>query len=213
MAGTVANIGIARSARPIAHRRSGDDARHALEEHLRAAALLAGEFAEAWGASEAAALAALWHDLGKYASDFQEMIHSAEPAAHLENVPGIPGNGLTIPAPARSWQWSASVPDLAACLRIQSQDITPAFRIGSARARELVLRIGSQKNLIWSARERGSRRATFSMLHRHLRRFRTVRTAGYGCGCSRRHYSTPISSMQKHSSTRAFRLRERTGRL
>lgn len=90
MAGTVANIGIARSARPIAHRRSGDDARHALEEHLRAAALLAGEFAEAWGASEAAALAALWHDLGKYASDFQEMIHSAEPAAHLENVPGIP---------------------------------------------------------------------------------------------------------------------------
>jgi CRISPR-associated endonuclease/helicase Cas3 len=90
MADSLANTGIEGSARPIAHRRSGDDATHDLEEHLRAAALLAGGFAEAWGASEAAALAALWHDLGKYASDFQEMIRSADPAAHLENVPGGP---------------------------------------------------------------------------------------------------------------------------
>ena len=90
MAGPSIDIGIEKLARPIAHRRSGDDATHDLEEHLRAAARLAGGFAEAWGASEAAALAALWHDLGKYASDFQEMIRSADPAAHLENVPGGP---------------------------------------------------------------------------------------------------------------------------
>jgi hypothetical protein len=32
---------------------------------------LAGRFAAAWGASETAALAALWHDLGRYAAQFQ----------------------------------------------------------------------------------------------------------------------------------------------
>jgi CRISPR-associated endonuclease/helicase Cas3 len=58
------------SARPIAHRRRDDNSTHDLEEHLRAAARLAGRFAEAWGAGEAAALAALWHDLGKYAAEF-----------------------------------------------------------------------------------------------------------------------------------------------
>jgi CRISPR-associated endonuclease/helicase Cas3 len=51
---------------------------------------LAGQFAEAWGASEAAALAALWHDLGKYAAEFQAMINSADPEAHLEGVVGGP---------------------------------------------------------------------------------------------------------------------------
>jgi CRISPR-associated endonuclease Cas3-HD len=72
--------------RPIAHRRSSDGATHDLEEHLRSAALLAGRFAEAWGASETAALAALWHDLGKYAPEFQAMIRSVDPEAHLEGV-------------------------------------------------------------------------------------------------------------------------------
>jgi CRISPR-associated endonuclease/helicase Cas3 len=69
---------------PIAHRRS-DGATHDLEEHLHAAALLAGRFAEVWGAPETAALAALWHDLGKYAAEFQAMI-TADPEAHLEGV-------------------------------------------------------------------------------------------------------------------------------
>jgi CRISPR-associated endonuclease Cas3-HD len=72
--------------RPIAHRRPSDGVTHDLEEHLRSAALLAGRFAEAWGASEAAALAALWHDLGKYAAEFQAMITSSDPEAHLEGV-------------------------------------------------------------------------------------------------------------------------------
>jgi CRISPR-associated endonuclease/helicase Cas3 len=48
---------------------------------------LAGRFAEAWGGSEAAALAALWHDLGKYAAEFQAMITASDPEAHLESVP------------------------------------------------------------------------------------------------------------------------------
>jgi CRISPR-associated endonuclease/helicase Cas3 len=72
--------------RPIAHRRPDDNATHDLEEHLRSAALLAGKFAEAWGASETAALAALWHDLGKYAAEFQAMITASGPEAHLEGV-------------------------------------------------------------------------------------------------------------------------------
>jgi CRISPR-associated endonuclease/helicase Cas3 len=40
--------------------------------------LLAGRFAAAWGASETAALAALWHDLGKYAAEFQAMIAASD---------------------------------------------------------------------------------------------------------------------------------------
>src|SRR6516165_8318996 len=72
--------------RPIAHRRPDDNATHDLEEHLRSAAFLAGRFAEAWGASETAALAALWHDLGKYAAEFQAMITASDPDAHLEGV-------------------------------------------------------------------------------------------------------------------------------
>jgi CRISPR-associated endonuclease/helicase Cas3 len=35
-------------------------------------------------------LAALWHDLGKYAAEFQAMINSADPEAHLEGVIGGP---------------------------------------------------------------------------------------------------------------------------
>jgi CRISPR-associated endonuclease/helicase Cas3 len=73
--------------RPIAHRRPIDGTTHDLEEHLRTAARLAGSFAEVWGASETAALAALWHDLGKYAAEFQAMITASDPEAHLESVP------------------------------------------------------------------------------------------------------------------------------
>jgi CRISPR-associated endonuclease/helicase Cas3 len=86
----MANASLETPARPIAHRRSSDGATHDLEEHLRAAALLAGEFAAVWGASETAALAALWHDLGKYAAEFQATITAADPEAHLEGVPSGP---------------------------------------------------------------------------------------------------------------------------
>jgi CRISPR-associated endonuclease/helicase Cas3 len=84
------HAGFAGPQKPIAHRRPDDNATHDLEEHLRAAARLAGGFAETWGASNAAALAALWHDLGKYAAEFQRMITSVDPEAHLEGVAGGP---------------------------------------------------------------------------------------------------------------------------
>jgi CRISPR-associated endonuclease/helicase Cas3 len=86
MADYLANTGIEGSARPIAHRRQGDGASHDLKEHLRSAALLAGRFAAAWCASDTAALAALWHDLGKYAAGFQAMITASDREAHLEGV-------------------------------------------------------------------------------------------------------------------------------
>jgi hypothetical protein len=55
-----------------------------------------------WGASETAALAALWHDLGKYAAEFEAMITASDPEAHPEGVqPGAESGSIT-PAPARS---------------------------------------------------------------------------------------------------------------
>ncbi len=50
---------------------------HRLEDHLRSTASLAAEFARAWGGSELAFLAGLWHDLGKYAPDWQEFLAKA----------------------------------------------------------------------------------------------------------------------------------------
>src|SRR5437868_10617081 len=90
-------------ARPIAHRRPGDGATHDLEEHLRAAAKLAARFAEAWGASETAGLAALWHDLGKYAPEFQAMIRSIDPEAHLEGVPTGPRQRVSHSSAGALW--------------------------------------------------------------------------------------------------------------
>jgi CRISPR-associated endonuclease/helicase Cas3 len=89
--------------RPIAHRRPGDNATHDLEEHLRSAALLAGKFAEAWGASETAALAALCHDLGKYAAEFQAMITASDPEAHLEGAESSPHRRVNDSSAAATW--------------------------------------------------------------------------------------------------------------
>ncbi len=65
---------------------------HLLEEHLMKVSRLAGKFAEPFGGAEWAALAGLWHDLGKYSSCFQRYIKSASGYdrrdAHIENVPG-----------------------------------------------------------------------------------------------------------------------------
>lgn len=61
----------------LAHVRRNDDGSfeiHDLEEHLRAVAGLAGEFATDFGASDWGHLAGLWHDLGKYSSAFQSYI-------------------------------------------------------------------------------------------------------------------------------------------
>ncbi|HWO99680.1 MAG TPA: CRISPR-associated endonuclease Cas3'' [Methylococcus sp.] len=64
---------------------------HSLEEHLREVAKLADRFATPFGAGDWAALAALWHDLGKYRRAFQEYIRSRsgyDPEAHIEGGQG-----------------------------------------------------------------------------------------------------------------------------
>ncbi len=74
---------------PIAHKGDGV-ATHGLAEHLCATADLARRFAAPWGGDEAAYLAAIWHDLGKYATEFQEMIRAAGENGHLEGVDAAP---------------------------------------------------------------------------------------------------------------------------
>ena len=61
----------------LAHVRRNEDGSfeiHQLEEHLRAVADLAGEFASTFGHSDWGRLAGLWHDLWKYSVAFQGYI-------------------------------------------------------------------------------------------------------------------------------------------
>lgn len=61
---------------------------HRLEDHLRSTGERARRFADEWGAGEWGYLAGLWHDLGKYAEDFQRYIGAGDPDAHIETKPG-----------------------------------------------------------------------------------------------------------------------------
>jgi CRISPR-associated endonuclease/helicase Cas3 len=61
---------------------------HQLEEHLTGTGARAQRFAESWGAGDWAYFAGLWHDLGKYAADFQAYIGAGDPDAHIETRPG-----------------------------------------------------------------------------------------------------------------------------
>ncbi len=49
---------------------------HLLDEHLREVANLAGKFAKHFDSEDWASLAGLWHDLGKYSTEFQQYIKS-----------------------------------------------------------------------------------------------------------------------------------------
>ncbi len=71
------------TAEPLAH--VTDDGRpHLLREHLEQVARLARENAARF-APDAAHLAGLWHDLGKYSGDFQKMIRTENGfASHIE---------------------------------------------------------------------------------------------------------------------------------
>ena len=85
---------IAPEKRYLAHVRQDKDGSyviHDLEEHLRAVAGLAASHASAMGSADWAHLAGLWHDLGKYAKEFQRRIKSVsgyDPDAHLEGSIG-----------------------------------------------------------------------------------------------------------------------------
>ena len=79
------------SEKPLAHVRQLPDGRwkeHFLDEHLHAVAELAAKFASAFGGQDWANLAGLWHDLGKYSSEFQDYIKKASgyerANAHIE---------------------------------------------------------------------------------------------------------------------------------
>ena len=65
--------------------------------------ILAGGFAEVWRASEAATLAAHWHDLGKCAAEFQVMITASDPEAHLEGVPTGSGTQVNHSSAGTLW--------------------------------------------------------------------------------------------------------------
>jgi len=73
-----------------AHSRKGNpdtSTWQSLEEHLRNTAELARRFAQAWKAGEWGYVAGLWHDVGKYSSEFQQRISlAAGEDAHIEAI-------------------------------------------------------------------------------------------------------------------------------
>lgn len=79
---------------PIAHVRQASDGswfEHALDEHLREVARLAGNFSSTFGSEDWGYLAGLWHDLGKYREKFQQYIKTVsgyDAEAHIEGAPG-----------------------------------------------------------------------------------------------------------------------------
>ncbi|OGW72418.1 MAG: hypothetical protein A2Y02_01190 [Omnitrophica bacterium GWA2_52_12] len=76
----------------IAHVRQNPDGSfttHDLLDHLKGTAALAGQFAKNFKAEEWACLAGLWHDLGKYSEEFQNMIRGKSGLdAHIETQAG-----------------------------------------------------------------------------------------------------------------------------
>lgn len=72
-----------------AHTKPGDPDHnnwHRLEAHLRDTANLASRFGAAWGASDWAYFAGLWHDIGKYSDEFQGMLRKVNcEDAHIES--------------------------------------------------------------------------------------------------------------------------------
>jgi CRISPR-associated endonuclease/helicase Cas3 len=65
--------------RPLAHSANPAGRTHDLERHLRDVARRSAAFAEKFGAAALAHWAGLWHDLGKFAPEFQEYL--ADPSA------------------------------------------------------------------------------------------------------------------------------------
>ena len=77
---------------PLAHVKplpDGGWAEHGLDTHLRDVATLAAQFAEPFNSADWAALAGMWHDLGKYSDEFQRYIKTVsgyDAEAHIEGV-------------------------------------------------------------------------------------------------------------------------------
>ncbi|CAG9932586.1 CRISPR-associated endonuclease Cas3'' [Candidatus Nitrotoga arctica] len=80
----------------LAHVRQSDGGvwhKHLLDKHLRDVAKLAADFAAGFDSSDWASIAGLWHDLGKYSTEFQRYIQTVSgydrENAHIEG--GAPG--------------------------------------------------------------------------------------------------------------------------
>jgi hypothetical protein len=71
---------------PVAHSPNGLGRWHGLAEHLEAVSSRAHKFGEKFGVADWAALAGLWHDLGKYHPDFQQMLEDAVNGRPLRRV-------------------------------------------------------------------------------------------------------------------------------
>lgn len=109
----------------LAHTRE-DGATHALNEHLEAVAQRAQEYAGGFGGGEQAAIAGLWHDLGKYARDFQDYLRAASgPQAHIETDAEVA---------ARKKVDHSSAGALHAALRSQEHGLAVAFAIAGHHA-------------------------------------------------------------------------------
>jgi CRISPR-associated endonuclease/helicase Cas3 len=87
-------------ANAIAHAVPDGGPHHRLDEHLQAVARLAATFATDPTASQMAALAGLWHDLGKYRPGFQKYIHQVADA-HIEGR--VPDRSKTHSAAGALW--------------------------------------------------------------------------------------------------------------
>ena len=83
----------AQKRRFYAHSRPGNPDKSTwqlLEDHLKETAKLAGNFAGAWNANDWGYVAGLWHDMGKYSLEFQQMICAAGGEdAHIETAKRI----------------------------------------------------------------------------------------------------------------------------
>ncbi len=67
---------------------SGEWIEHSLDDHLRGVARIAADFADNFDSGDWANIAGLWHDLGKYSTEFQQYIRSVSGYdAHIE-APG-----------------------------------------------------------------------------------------------------------------------------
>lgn len=71
----------------LGHSANGGGLRHALADHLRGAARLAGEFAEAFGARELGEYLGLVHDVGKGSCEWQDGLAQAEKRGGRVGVP------------------------------------------------------------------------------------------------------------------------------
>ena len=78
---------LAATAAPFAHSRNALGVRHSLAEHLRSVSELASDFANPVGASELAAAAGAWHDLGKASDAFQTYLRACD------DEPAFAGHG------------------------------------------------------------------------------------------------------------------------